>query len=452
MKFQKILSRILDGLILLVFILFFASAGFQDKSTSGWYQQFFPNMNGSSITSITFLDSLTGFAISNTNSSIQAYILKTSNGGDNWNIVYTYFPPTVNSGLTQIKFATDSIGYASTNYIEFYKTTNKGLNWINISEPPPPVEDMAVINKDTIIIVSSNGLGGGVFRSTNGGLNWTALGQVGGTGQPNRIYMYDKNLGFTMSSSYMRRTTNGGFNWTIVTGESFADIKFADSLNGWKANLGIQKTTNGGLNWFSQQVPSTSINYYRSISILNKDTVWASGPLKNINNKIIGIILKTTNGGTNWGYQYLDTITGYDGFNYIIFLDKKHGWAFPYYTGGAVYDKEVHTITGGNDSTFITGINSNISLSSKEYKLYQNYPNPFNAISKIKYKILKSSEIKIRVYDIIGKEVAILLNERKNPGEYSISFNGNNLSSGVYLYTMSVNDVIIETKKMTLLK
>ena len=450
MKTQKIFSSILDVLLLLVFMLFFASAGFQDKNTSGWYQQFFPNMNGSSITSITFLDSLTGFAVTNHNSSGLCYILKTTNGGDNWTVNYTYISGT-SINFTKIMFANSDVGYASTTFYDFFKTTNSGTNWQQISTPDG-AEDLSVINKDTVFVVTSDGLAGGVFRSTNGGFNWTALGQVGGSGQPSRIYMYDKNLGFTMSSSYMRRTTNGGFNWTIVTGESFADIKFADSLNGWKANLGIQKTTNGGLNWFSQQVPSTSINYYRSISILNKDTVWASGPLKNINNKIIGIILKTTNGGTNWGYQYLDTITGYDGFNYIIFLDKKHGWAFPYYTGGAVYDKEVHTITGGNDSTFITGINSNILLSSKEYKLYQNYPNPFNAISKIKYKILKSSEIKISVYDIMGKELTILLNERKNPGEYSVTFDGNNLSSGIYFYTMYINDVIIETKKMTLLK
>ena len=128
MKLQKTLSRILDGLILLVFILFFSSAGFQDRNSSGWYQQFFPNLNGSSIKDITFLDSLTGFAVTTTNSSVQAYILKTTNGGDNWNIIHTYVPPSVNSGFTRIQFATDSLGYASTNYFDIFKTMNSGLN------------------------------------------------------------------------------------------------------------------------------------------------------------------------------------------------------------------------------------------------------------------------------------------------------------------------------------
>ena len=452
MKLQKTLSRILDGLLLLVFILFFSSAGFQDRNTSGWYQQWFPNLNGSSITSITFLDSLTGFAISNTNSSIESYILRTNNGGDNWNIIFTYFPPSINSGLTKIKFATDSIGYAATNYLEFYKTTNKGENWLYISTPPPPVEDMSVVNKDTIFIVSSSGLAGGVYRSTNGGVNWSPLGQVGGNGQPSRIYMFDKNLGFTMSSSYMRRTTNGGFNWTIIPSESFTEIQFVDSQTGWRTFNGIKKSTDGGVTWLEQQVPPMHYTDYKGISILNKDTIWVSGPVQIINSKLLGAILKTTNGGINWGYQFVDTSVGYSGFRYIHFIDKKYGWAFPYFTGGSVYDKEMHTTVGGNDTTYITGINNNISVTPGDYKLCQNYPNPFNTRTVVRYQLSVDSKVSIKLYDVQGREIQTLVEKRLNTGVHEYTFNGNNLSSGIYFYTLYVNDNLIETKKMTLLK
>ena len=89
MKSTKVISRIIDVLILSVIAMYLISAGFRDSRTSGWYQQWFPNLNGSTIKDITFLDSLTGFAVTTTNSSLQAYILKTTNGGDNWNIVHT---------------------------------------------------------------------------------------------------------------------------------------------------------------------------------------------------------------------------------------------------------------------------------------------------------------------------------------------------------------------------
>lgn len=451
MKTQNIFSRILDGMILLVFILFFASAGFQDKSTSGWYQQFFPNLNGSSITSITFLDSLTGCAVTSTDSSLQGYILRTSNGGDNWNIVYTYTSPAGTVSFNKIAFADANIGYATVNYYPFFKTTNAGLNWFIAGITNWGSEDLAVINKDTIFEVSSSELDGGVFRSTNGGINWQLIWGGGGNGMPSRIYMYDKNLGFTISNTGMRRTTNGGFNWTVIPGESFTNIQFLDSLTGWKINLEIKKTIDGGLNWIPQQVPQMNDNYYRGISILNKDTIWVCGPIKIINSKWLGAILKTTNGGINWGYQIVDTL-GYDGFSFIKFIDKKHGWAFPYFNGGAVYDKEVHTTTGGSDTTYITGINNNISVTPGDYKLYQNYPNPFNQSSIINYQLSIAGMIRIKIYDISGKEISTLINERKNAGKYSVSFNGNNLSSGIYFYTMYVNDVILETKKMTLLK
>jgi len=312
MKSQNTFSRVLDGLILVSLLLFFSSAGFQDKSTSGWYQQYFPNLNGSSIQSITFLDSLTGYAATNPGTSIYSYILKTTNGGDNWIINYTYNSGT-NIRFTAIQFANDSIGYAATNFFTFFKTTNAGLNWIQLSTPDG-AEGMAVINKDTVLVVTSDGFAGGVYRTTNGGYNWQAMGPTGGNGQPSTIYMYNKDMGFCLGGQ-MRKTTNGGVNWFAIPGETYSSIMFVDSLTGWKVYDSLKKTTNGGINWVTQRTPTFSSYFSNStsFSILNKDTVWMVGA-RNFGRPPV---YKTTNGGINWGYQFPDTTLQFYSFRNI---------------------------------------------------------------------------------------------------------------------------------------
>ena len=86
-----------------------------------------------------------------------------------------------------------------------------------------------------------------------------------------------------------------------------------------------------------------------------------------------------------------------------------------------------------------------------EYKLEQNYPNPFNPKSKIKFQIEKSGHVELIVYDLLGKEITKLVNEYKSSGSYEVVFDGSNLSSGVYFYTLK-SGAYVETRKMILLK
>lgn len=87
----------------------------------------------------------------------------------------------------------------------------------------------------------------------------------------------------------------------------------------------------------------------------------------------------------------------------------------------------------------------------KQFKLYQNYPNPFNPTTKIKYDILKPGNIKLSVYDVSGKEVKILFNTFVQLGDYEIEFNAFDLTSGVYFYSLEMNE-FKETRKMIYLK
>lgn len=101
-----------------------------------------------------------------------------------------------------------------------------------------------------------------------------------------------------------------------------------------------------------------------------------------------------------------------------------------------------------NPGMGIQNISSNIP---ERYDLSQNYPNPFNPSTNLEFKISHPGFVKLRVFDAIGREVADLVNQNMQPGEYKIDFNAVNFASGVYYYQLSVND-FVETKKMLLLK
>jgi hypothetical protein len=85
------------------------------------------------------------------------------------------------------------------------------------------------------------------------------------------------------------------------------------------------------------------------------------------------------------------------------------------------------------------------------YGLQQNYPNPFNPSTRIKFSIPQSEFVSLKVFDILGNEVATLVNEQRAPGAYEVSFDAGNLASGVYVYTLTAGD-FVQTRKLMLMK
>jgi hypothetical protein len=112
----------------------------------------------------------------------------------------------------------------------------------------------------------------------------------------------------------------------------------------------------------------------------------------------------------------------------------------------------VGTLGGGlYASTSAVGINDDKKIIISEFKLEQNYPNPFNPSTVIRYQIPVNSDVTLKVYDLLGREVETLVNEFKPAGKYEVEFNANNLNSGIYFYNLEA-DNFRETKKMILLK
>jgi len=86
-----------------------------------------------------------------------------------------------------------------------------------------------------------------------------------------------------------------------------------------------------------------------------------------------------------------------------------------------------------------------------QFTLFQNYPNPFNPITKIRYSLLKSEWIKLKIYNAAGQEITMLVDEFQPAGDHHIDFDGHDLASGVYFYQLHVGDVD-EIRKMILIK
>lgn len=86
-----------------------------------------------------------------------------------------------------------------------------------------------------------------------------------------------------------------------------------------------------------------------------------------------------------------------------------------------------------------------------KFELRQNYPNPFNPVTSIQYSVAGDQLVSLKVYDLLGREVATLVNERQPAGHYRVTFDARNLGSGIYFYKLSVGE-FIQTRKMVLMR
>ena len=143
----------------------------------------------------------------------------------------------------------------------------------------------------------------------------------------------------------------------------------------------------------------------------------------------------TLNSGVSWDYIQLPDSSGIYEIN---FPDSTHGWAFGIFGTILKYNGVVSGVYSENNTVY-------------DFKLFQNYPNPFNPVTIIRFRIKDSRYVTLKVYDVLGKEIETLVNEKKSPGTYEVTFDGSTLASGIYFYRMDAGN-FIETKKMLIIK
>ena len=384
-----------------------------------------------------FTDSLNGYIVAGN------YVLMTTNSGSEWTITDSLF-----ANLSEIEFLDRNTGFICGGNL--YKTTNSGEDWKFVNLPMFGISenDMDVISEDTIWLTNRGALDGGIFLTTNGGASWTRKYYAGGFENPEKIYFANSTLGFAerATNNYLR-TSNGGETWQIINGPFiwFNDIKFIDSLTGYKANGYIMKTTDGGLTWKQQTLPQDS-NFFVPDAVrfswIN-DTLWAVGAnvfvesSKQVVNSFEtrGIVFLTTNDGANWGYQIPDKGFGISRYRFVDFESGKKGWA---YNSLANDDNSagVYTSTGGNDTTIYVGIINYTQSTAQSFRLITNFPNPFNPTTTIKFELKSNSQTDISVYDVSGRLTAVIVSEELRAGVYETVFDGSALSSGIYFCVM----------------
>ena len=376
--------------------------------------------------------------------------MRTTNGGLNWLQIkncYTYDCQKIDSSIFY------SISKSNV-YTFLLRTFDKGMTWDSVAVSfDYGYSRLYFVNKDTGWVSGWNGGVPYIWKTTNGGVNLTV--QAGSNVGGGEVFFYNKKvngeyIGWVNNYDELWKTTNSGSNWFQVAcpGTNLYQITFIEENIGWVSAVNMYKTTNGGLNWVDQPLAPNSGNLERIMLhfvVIDKDTLYGCGGTRTYPNSTMrAVFWKTSNGGTNWGTQEPDTSIYFDSPRSIDFINAKTGFAFQG-SGGFRTNN-----CGGN--IIISVVNNFNEPIVKEFSIFQNYPNPFNQSTNIKYQITNKSFITLKVYDITGKEVAILLNEEKSAGTYSIRFDADNLPSGIYFYQLIVNGITLETKKMIYLK
>ncbi len=166
------------------------------------------------------------------------------------------------------------------------------------------------------------------------------------------------------------------------------------------------------------------------------------------------IYLGSNNPDTTMDY-FLEGETKWSGFGRGSTLGDINGDGYDDFFILAYYYPDVNNPLGKiyvySMKKILVDVNDENEQYPKKFSLEQNYPNPFNPTTTINYSVRENGFVQLKVYDVLGKEIATLVKEEKSAGNYSVKFNGNNLPSGVYFYTLRVNN-FVQSRKMVLLR
>jgi photosystem II stability/assembly factor-like uncharacterized protein len=433
-KFKKVklikMKSLLKYLTIIIILFLISSVKIYPQ---GWFIQYTFSY-GQTINAIKFYDENTGWMTSSLYNNSTYCIYKTTNAGQNWT--------GQNSLFTSMRFMSIWIVdpnnvYMSGNYGRIVKTTNGGQSWDSlITNTTEQLWGIQFVNPNTGYTAGSNGK---IFKTTDAGVTWNQQNSTVSNAFSS-VYFLNETTGFVSGSAIVVKTTNGGSSWTnmnapFISGfENFRQIYFWDESTGiYGSDAGrILKSTNGGVNWYLV-TSNTTLSIY-SLTFPSSMTGYACG--------YTGVILKTNDKGETWNVQSSGVT---DILTCISFTSVNTGYISTWYS------KVLKTTNGG--VTFINSISNNVP---DKFLLEQNYPNPFNPTTIIRFQIKDSRFVTLKVFDITGKEITTLVNEKLSPGTYEVPFSINQFtntqtSSGVYFYKLTSGS-FTDTKKMLLVK
>lgn len=386
---------------------------------------------------VFFTDSLSGWA-----SGDSGTIIHTSDGGTTWSLQ--------NSGtkdeITSLFFLDSNRGWASAiNYSVspfgtlLLKTMNGGINWTGIQYPDSDIFITCILFRDSL-----NGWMGGrqnaLVRTTDGGATWTQAvidTSVLAFFPVLSIKFYNDKYGYACGGSFdiagvIWRTENGGDTWDAMDPseappDEIHELHIFDSLHvigaggdpDYGGGVGMIRTSDGGLTWKNQPLgmPGNAFD----IDFRNNYEAWSPlGPRRTL--------IYSLDAGVTWTeIAAPDSAAIFK----MTFPDSLHGWAVGRY--GAVL-KYKPPPSGG--------INPGPVADPDAVILYQNNPNPFSFSTKIRFRIpeeLGQVQLTVKVSNILGFDVATLVDGEFPPGNHEATFNSMNLPDGIYFYRLVAN-------------
>lgn len=348
-------------------------------------------------------------------------LFKTIDGGTTW------ISKNLTEGTKSIDFVDLQNGWIVGTGI--LHTTDGGENWVRqpVNSTQAPLEKVFFTNNQVGWAWGMDTL----LQTIDGGNNWNLKYTFDYHATLRSMFFLNENIGWLNYNDIILKTTDGGsiwFNQTNPTQYDLGNVKFFNDTIGWAVGSEIYKSTDGGNSWTEQR--GFNHNNLFQIEIINENIIWAAGA---------GTLWYTDNGGEDWIQVNCKTASTIVSFS---FVNSNTGWIVGF--GGQI----LKTTNGG--VTFIEDEKNNYNQPT-EFLLSQNYPNPFNSSSIIKYSVPKSSQVSLKIFNALGEEIAVLVNEEKPVGTYELTWNAANMSSGVYLYRLQAGN-FTQTRKLILLK
>lgn len=467
-----------------------------DNGGQSWNEVFSSDHNEYRISDIKFLNNTNGIA------GVGNKLLITRDCGISWetidvgskiNSIYAYSEYNVIIGGNNLFRSTDmgenwtelypryslggEIEILDENNVYFFSKTTiqksnlEGHNWTPVSWTNKSLNSPSFVSPNIGYAIGDSR---NVYKTINGGESWESNYSIN-NGGPFLwdIKFYNENLGIALGSidnvGIILKTEDGGNSWSLVhsnvNGYLFA-VRFYDKNNCFAvgAEGTILHSSDGGTSW--ENVISGTNEFLRDICFLNAQKGYCIGEN--------GTLLKSEDNGKSW--EKLDLgITNI--LNSISFSDERFGVIVGYegillitHDGGQSWSKErvsnaqLNEVVVFNNTAFVSGLwcafkfseegSTNAITDGKpiqNFTLNQNYPNPFNSFTIISYSIPQKGDVVLKIYNILGREIATLLDKEQEMGTYKIQFDASYLSSGVYFYRLQSGNYAV-TKKLILLR
>ncbi len=416
---------------------------------------------------IVFLNPSSGWVV-----NLRGEVWKTDDGGDSWSRIHDSGGVY---GFRSAGFANQSIGWAGAvnnpgNVL--FETRDGGATWTEISSrisgsPPAGICGIQVLDASVIYAVGAFHGEPHFIRSLNGGSSWTSIDMSNRIGSIVDLHFFNRDEGILVGGSgtnldgnaIVLKTFDGGTTWNVVhrtrrtpvtVGEwgwkisfptptdGFVSIEYNAQSNGQPAKILV--TSNGGNTWTERLIPgSTEFAGLQGIGFVTPQIGYASGR---------GTTSRTLDGGLTWTQLTHYSTVAPDGqldgaVNRVRVLNDTLAFAV---------GRRVYKYTPGSTPTS----NQPADNPPPAFTLRQNFPNPFNPSTTIGYTLHRRVNVRVQVFDFLGRKIRTLVNEYQPAGSYDVTWNGRDeagvrVAAGAYMYLLDVGEAP-EMKQMVLIK